>query len=205
MSTARKGLTRMNGWMAGDAAGRGNDVAAFTAWDRELPGLLRFASCQRSFPVSIAYPVWSHPVLDLDDAGFGTLAFPHAFTLRREPIATTHTTDALRAQALDGFRQRERERVCAGALLGQRVEPAIDPVHAPGRSWVGVGQGPRQVRAHRLLWDGGEEIWFAAPPANPSFWRITAHHDALPPEQFRRILRSFVWLDPLWFAAAPFL
>jgi hypothetical protein len=193
----------MNGWSAGDAAGSTNDVAAITAWDRELAGLLRFASCQRVFPVSIAYPAWSHPVLDLDHEGFGTLDFPHAFTVHREPLAAARTPEALRAQALEGFRRRERERTCAAALIGARTPPAIEPVHAPARSWVAVGHGPRLLHAHRLLWAGGEEVWFAAPPAMPSFWRITARHDALPPEQFRRILRSFVWLDPLWFAAAP--
>lgn len=193
----------MSGWTTGDDAGHSNHVSAFTAWDSELAGLLRFASCERVFPVSIAYPAWSHPVPDLDAGGNGTVAFPAAFTLRREPLTGPPTAEILRAQAMDGFRRRERERHAAARMLGLTAALPVEPWHAPGRTWVAVGHGARQIRARRLLWADGEEVYFPAPPADPSFWRITVHYRDLPPEQFRRILRSFAWLDPLWFSATP--
>ena len=140
---------------------------------------------------------------DIDPAGHGALAFPSALTLRREAAIGAPTADGLRAQAMAGFLRREHERHASARLLGLQAPPPIEPWHAPVRTWVAVGSGQRQIRARRLLWADGEEVYFPAPPADPSFWRITVHYRDLPPEQFRRILRSFAWLDPLWFSATP--
>src|SRR6478752_2894484 len=57
--------------------------SGFSEFDRTLFGCLRFTSIFPRFPLSIAFPAWSHPVLNIDDRGFGSVKFKGAFTVRR--------------------------------------------------------------------------------------------------------------------------
>src|SRR6478736_4175447 len=71
-------------------------------------GCLRFSSIFARFPLSIAFPGWSQPMLDLDGDGYGTADFPGAFRIRRVPIpAGLNNRSDIETFALEQFAARQ--------------------------------------------------------------------------------------------------
>jgi len=68
--------------------------SGFSAFDPTLFGCLRFTSIFPRFPLSIAFPAWSYPMLNIDEHGFGSVKFKDAFTVRRMPLPR-HVTKRL--------------------------------------------------------------------------------------------------------------
>src|SRR3954451_15417492 len=102
--------------------------SGFSAFDPTLFGCLRFTSIFPRFPLSIAYPAWSHPVLNIDERGFGSVKFKGAFTMRRMSLPR-HVT-----------KPREIREFSIQQLRPRRlVQASLDPVAAiqPG-DWQSI-------------------------------------------------------------------
>ena len=175
--------------------------SGFSAFDRTLFGCLRFTSIFPRFPLSIAYPAWSHPALDLDERGFGSVQFKGAFTVRRIPLPR-HLTKRrdIHDFAIEQFQSRRNWQTA--------VDPIAAPLHDDWRSSAYRADLceaiPRSDVAGAIESDQMQEIFFTT-SFEPALWTFTRRRDDIDDDRTQDFLHSIAWLDPIWFAAYPAL
>ncbi len=175
--------------------------SGFSAFDRTLFGCLRFSSIFPRFPLSIAFPAWSTPALDLDDSGFGSVQFTGAFTIRRMPLPR-HLT-----------RRRDIHDFAIGQFQARRNWlAAFDPIAAGIQDdWRSTAHRPelcdvipRADLAGAIESPQLQEIFFTT-SFDQTLWTFSRRRDDIDDDQAQEFLRSIAWLDPIWFAAYPAL
>jgi hypothetical protein len=175
--------------------------SGFSAYDRTLFGCLRFSSIFPRFPLSIAYPAWSHPALDLDERGFGSVQFAGAFTVRRIPLPR-HLT---RRRDIHGFAidQFQARRNWLAAFDPDAAGPHEDWRTSAHRADL-CDAIPRADLAGVIESDQMQEVFFTT-SFEPALWTFTRRRDDIDDDRARDFLQSIAWLDPIWFAAYPAL
>lgn len=175
--------------------------SGFSAFDRTLFGCLRFTSIFPRFPLSIAFPAWSDPVLDIDERGFGSVQFKGAFIVRRTPLPR-HVTNRrdIHNFAIQQFQacrivQSSHEPVAANQPHDWRSIPLRADLHEAI---------PRADIAGSIESDQMQEIFFTT-SFEPTLWTFTHRRDDIEDDRAYQLLRSIAWLDPIWFAAYPAL
>ena len=181
----------MHGWIETTAP------SGFSAFDRSLFGCLRFTSIFPRFPLSIAFPAWSHPTLDLDDRGFGTVKFQGAFTVRRIPLPRNVTK---RRDIHDFANAQFLARLGAQASLDpSAVNWRSTPLRDDLREAIPLADFAGAIESDEV-----HEIFFTT-SFDPTLWTFTRRRDDIDDDRAHQFLHSIAWLDPIWFAAYPAL
>jgi hypothetical protein len=175
--------------------------SGFSAFDPTLFGCLRFTSIFPRFPLSIAYPAWSHPVLNIDERGFGSVKFKDAFTVRRMPLPR-HVTN--RRDIHDFLiRQPRARRILSASLVSVTANQPDDWRSVPLRADLHDAI-PRADIGGSIESDRMREIFFTT-SFEPTLWTFTHFRNDIDDDLAAQILGSIAWLDPIWFAAYPAL
>ncbi len=175
--------------------------SGFSAYDSTLFGCLRFSSIFPRFPLSIAFPAWSHPTLELDEQGFGSVQFKGAFTMRRIllPRHLTRRRD-IHDFAIEQFQARRNWRAAFDPIAAGHHDDLRSSAHRPDL----CEEIPRANLAGAIDSDQMQEIFFTT-SFEPTLWTFTRRRDDIDDDRARDFLHSIAWLDPIWFAAYPAL
>jgi hypothetical protein len=172
-----------------------------SVYDRTLFGCLRFTSIFPRFPLSIAFPAWSHPALDLDAGGFGCVTFKGAFTVRRmpRPRYITRRRD-IHDLAINQFETRRNALAAVDPIVASLYDDWRSSAHRPDL----CDAIPQANLAGSIETDKMQEVFFTT-SFEPTLWTFTRCRDDIDDDRAHDLLRSIAWLDPIWFAAYPAL
>jgi hypothetical protein len=181
-------------------------IPAFVATDLDHSGCFRFSSMAPAFPLSIAFPAWSRPVVDIDSNGLGTVNFDGAFQVRRTQILPDMASDtSLARHAHDLFAERQAQltrmrRLFDPATKTPELKPLIIDTNPAVRSQI------TQVSAMgTIVWGAGEEICFTTHASAGFAWHISYNYKDIDFELLSKVFASITWLGPEWFSALPAL
>jgi hypothetical protein len=184
----------------------GVGIPAFVATDLDHAGCFRFSSLAPAFPLSIAFPAWSRPVVDIDSNGFGTVNFDGAFQVRRTAILPDSANDtSLGRYAHDLFVERETQLARMRQLFdpGTKAQPKrpliIDANPDVRKRIVDV------AAMGTIVWGTGEELCFATNASAHCAWHISYNYKDIDFELLAKVFASITWLGPEWFSALPAL
>ena len=175
--------------------------SGFSAFDRTLFGCLRFTSIFPRFPLSIAFPAWSHPNLDIDEKGFGSVSFKGAFTVRRLPLPRQLTKrQDIHDFAIKQFHARHLVHASDDPFAAnQQGAWRFTPHRADLREVISRADVAGAIESDQL-----QEIFFTT-SFDPTLWTFTRCVDDIDEDRACEFLQSIAWLDPIWFAAYPAL
>lgn len=159
-----------------------------------------------AFPLSIAFPAWSRPVVDIDNNGFGTVNFDGAFQVRRTAILPDMANDtSLGRYAHDLFLERQAQLTRMRQLFDPtapvpELKPLIIDANPAVRSQIS------QVSAMgTIVWGAGEEICFSTHASASTAWHISYNYKDIEFDLLAKVFASITWLGPEWFSALPAL
>jgi hypothetical protein len=181
-------------------------LPAFVATDLDHAGCFRFSSMAPAFPLSIAFPAWSRPVVDIDRSGFGTVNFDGAFVVRRTAILPDSANDtSLARHAHDLFAERQAQL----ARMRRLFDPGSRPVELKA---LMIDANPTirlripEVSAMgSIVWGSGEELCFTTHATATAAWHISYDYKEIDFELLSKVFASITWLGPEWFSALPAL
>jgi len=175
--------------------------SGFSAFDRTLFGCLRFSSIFPRFPLSIAFPAWSHPTLELDASGFGSVIFKGAFSLRRMPLPrhVTRRRD-IHDFAVEQYEAQRNALAMVDPIMAGRHDDWRSSAHRPDL----CDAIPQADLAGAIETDQVQEIFFTT-SFEPTLWTFTRCRDDIDDDRTHDFLQSIAWLEPIWFAAYPAL
>lgn len=160
-------------------------------------GCLRFSSIFARFPLSIAFPAWTQPVLDLDDNGFGTARFPGAFVIRRVALpADLNSHDEIKDFALKQLAARQEAMRIIGGPWQEWRSATVDRslrTSIPDAKIVCAVESSN----HRKI--------FFVPTIDRALWSFNRRVTDLDDARAAELLASITWLDPIWFHLLPLL
>ena len=158
-------------------------------------GCLRFSSIFDRFPLSIAFPGWSQPVLDLDGDGFGTATFPGAFALRRIKLPDDlNNRDDIEDFTLKQFAERQET---LRLMSGRRQDWRRARVNSALQASIPAVEIVCSVESN-----SHQKIFFI-PDIDRSLWSFQRCFDDLDDARTAELLASITWLDPIWFHLLP--
>jgi len=181
-------------------------IPAFVATDLDHSGCFRFSSMAPAFPLSISFPAWSRPVVDLDNNGFGAVNFDGAFQVRRTTILPDMANDtSLSRHAHDLFVERQAQLTRMRQLFDPTTKiPELKPLIIDANPDVRLRIS--QVSAMgTIVWGTGEEICFTTHASANCAWHISYNYKDIEFALLAKVFASITWLGPDWFSALPAL